>query len=574
MGFLRERSTATTQRRLPTAAETAFAAATARVAQEQAAALQGVGEGVNRFALRNLQQGQGLNAQQLALLQGELARFYPQTPFANLTLPQATQFVQQGGLSPLIRGGGGSTLADDERIRLIAEQERLGARDFSQIQPSLPIGFNPRDDDPVARLTEVERAENRRRRISERESVARLAEIEGILGANAPTGISLTGPGGLEDFQEQQTLQLQQRQAQDNLRLQQQQRLALAQAQPPTPSTGVNLGGQNFRSSLTPILNQPGGGRALPPPGQRQDQGTGLAGGIGRGTLAGGIGRDALGGVPSLGLNVGSAALQRAAVEGRLLGQTAASTAGGLPLSQEAFNQQFRDALGIDELVNTQNALRAQSQLLFDELGRIQAGPGVPTEQQLAAIEDARRAQVASGEFDIERGETEAYRALREELAPRLGLRPTDSPVIDRGGLISAEALRQRGQLAQTAAQAAAQARLQYPLAANQLLSQQTARQQNLGFAISQFQQNLNQQAFENRLRLQQGVQQASQQPGLFGASLLTGIQPQSSAFANIANAQNLGTVTSQSPGLGQIAGAAGGLLRGLGEIGFRPFGP
>ena len=266
--------------------------------------------------------------------------------------------------------------------------------------------------------------------------------------------------------------------------------------------------------------------------------------------------------------------MQRAAVEGRLLGQTAASTAGGLPLSQEAFNQQFRDALGIDELVNTQNALRAQSQLLFDELGRIQAGPGVPTEQQLAAIEDARRAQVASGEFDIERGETEAYRALREELAPRLGLRPTDSPVIDRGGLISAEALRQRGQLAQTAAQAAAQARLQYPLAANQLLSQQTARQQNLGFAISQFQQNLNQQAFENRLRLQQGVQQASQQPGLFGASLLTGIQPQSSAFANIANAQNLGTVTSQSPGLGQIAGAAGGLLRGLGEIGFRPFGP
>jgi hypothetical protein len=192
----------------------------------------------------------------------------------------------------------------------------------------------------------------------------------------------------------------------------------------------------------------------------------------------------------------------------------------------------------------------------------------MPTEQQLAAIEDARRAQVASGEFDIERGETEAYRVLREELAPRLGLRPRDTPIQDRGGFISAEGLRQRGQLAQTAAQSAAQARLQYPLAANQLQSQQTQFQQNLGFAISQFQQNLNQQAFQNRLTLAGGLGGISAQAGQLGLGLATGIQPQSSAFANIANARNLGTVTSQTPGLGQIAGAAGGLFSGLGAVG------
>jgi hypothetical protein len=235
-----------------------------------------------------------------------------------------------------------------------------------------------------------------------------------------------------------------------------------------------------------------------------------------------------------------------------------------MPLSQEAFNQQFRDALGVDELVNTQNALRAQSQLLFDELGRIQAGPGVPTEQQLAAIEDARRAQVASGEFDIERGETEAYRALREELAPRLGLRPTDTPIRQRGGFISAEALRQRGQLAQTAAQAAAQARLQYPLAANQLLSQQTQFQQGLSNSVSQFQEQLRQQAFNNRLLLSSQLGQVGAQAGQFGLGLATGIQPQSSAFANIANAQQIGTVNTTTPGLGQIAQGIAGVASGF----------
>ena len=158
MGFLRERTTETTQRRRQTPEETAFLQATLRVAQEQAAALQGVGEGVNRFALRNLQQGQGLNAQQLALLQTELTRFYPQTPFANLTLPQATQFVQQGGLSPLTQGQGGGlgpTLAGDERIRLIAEQGRLqeGPGRFSVRARGLPTLAGISERELAGRLT-------------------------------------------------------------------------------------------------------------------------------------------------------------------------------------------------------------------------------------------------------------------------------------------------------------------------------------------------------------------------------------------------------------------------------------
>ena len=582
----------TTQRRAQSPEELAFLRAQSDIAQQQLSAIRGV----SPFVQNQLLLGQPLLAQQLGILQKDISRFFPQTPFQNITLPQATQFIQQGGLSPLIAGGGGPTLADDERTRLLSEQERLGARGpLSLIAGSRRGGVSPLDD-PNLYLTEAERAENRRRRISEQESVARLSEIESQL--NLPTQFAFPN---LQDFQAQQTLQQQQQQAQQNLLLKQgqQAQLAAQQAQP-TPSTGVNLGGQRFKSSLTPLLNQAGGGlgqaagsqgwaldgsfgqppgttgvlhgaggigRALPPPGQR-GPGIGLAGappgafGL-AGTPPAGIG----GRPPTTGLTGASAALQQAAQQGRLFGQTAASAAGGLPLSQEEFLQQFRDILSVDEIQEAQRSVGAQRGLLEAELQRIQRGPGVATPEQLTAIEEARAAQVAAGEIDIERARTENLRVLREELAPRLGLRPGDTPILDRGGLIAAEALRQQGVLGNVAGQAAAQARLQFPLAASQLQSQQTQAQQTFGNALSQFQQQLNQQAFQNRLLLSQQLGGIGTQAGQFGLGL-AGVQASPGrAFGDIDAAQKLGTVTATTPGFGEIIGGVSGGLGALSEL-------
>jgi hypothetical protein len=600
----------TTQRRAQSPEELAFLRAQSDIAQQQLSAIRGV----SPFVQNQLLLGQPLLAQQLGILQKDISRFFPQTQFQNLTLPQATQFIQQGGLSPLIGGAGGDRLADDERMRLLAEQERLGARDFSPIRASINWGtFNPIDDDPVPRLTEAEEAENKRRRISEQESVARLAEIESQL--NLPTQFAFPN---LQDFQAQQTLQQQQQQAQQNLLLKQGQQAQLL-AQQPTPSTGVNLGGQRFRSSLTPLLNQAGGGlgqagggvpyrrsadgfSAWAPPGVsttgqwfpslpeggtivnqfgqpeappgvfgqlgQRGPGIGLAGappgafGL-AGTPPAGIG----GRPPTTGLTGASAALQRAAQQGRLFGQTASSVAGGLPLSQEEFLQQFRDILSVDEIQGAQQSIGAQRGLLEAELQRIQRGPGVATPEQLTAIEEARAAQVAAGEIDIERARTENLRVLREELAPRLGLRPGDTPILDRGGLIAAEALRQQGVLGNVAGQAAAQARLSFPLAASQLQSQQTQAQQTFGSALSQFQQQLNQQAFQNRLLLSQQLGGIGTQAGEFGLGL-AGVQASPGrAFGDIADAQKLGTVTASTPGFGDIIGGVSGGLGALSEL-------
>ena len=146
-------------------------------------------------------------------------------------------------------------------------------------------------------------------------------------------------------------------------------------------------------------------------------------------------------------------------------------------------------------------------------------------------------------------------------------MRPGDTPILDRGGLIAAEALRQQGVLGNVAGQAAAQARLQYPLAASQLQSQQTQAQQTFGNALSQFQQQLNQQAFQNRLLLSQQLGGISAQAGQFGLGLATGIQPQTSAFSNIAEAQQLGTVTATTPGIAQVISGIGAGLTGLKDV-------
>lgn len=55
--------------------------------------------------------------------------------------------------------------------------------------------------------------------------------------------------------------------------------------------------------------------------------------------------------------------------------------------------------------------------------------------------------QLAMGSSDLDAQFTEGLGILRDELAPSRGLRPSDSPIMDRGGLLLKENLRQKAQL-------------------------------------------------------------------------------------------------------------------------------
>ena len=208
-----------------------------------------------------------------------------------------------------------------------------------------------------------------------------------------------------------------------------------------------------------------------------------------------------------------------------------------------------------------QRQLEVQGQLLDASLKHIEQGTRATPEQE-ALIEEIRSTQLATGESDISRFRDQSLESLREELAPSLGLRSTDTPILDRGARVAEEATRQQGQLERGLATTAAGARLNFPLAAGQFQAQQLQFQQGLSLATSQFQEQLRQQAFNNRLNLGRSIGGVLGQSGSSGLGL-AGIGTSFPGF----NAGFTKT-TKTSPGLVDIIGAVGGGLTGLGAVG------
>lgn len=125
-------------------------------------------------------------------------------------------------------------------------------------------------------------------------------------------------------------------------------------------------------------------------------------------------------------------------------------------------------------------ALEAQQDALAaGQLGRLE-NFGALTPDEQALINAQQEAQFAAGSGLIQRGATQSLEGLRDVLAPSLGLRSTDTPILDRGGLVAREAVFQQGQLASgLAAQAAAQG-LALPLQRDVATSGVAAGQQNI----------------------------------------------------------------------------------------------
>ncbi len=196
-----------------------------------------------------------------------------------------------------------------------------------------------------------------------------------------------------------------------------------------------------------------------------------------------------------------------------------------------------------------------QEELLQLALDDIRRG-GAATPEQIELIQQAGDATLERAGVDIERFRTEGLTALREELAPSLGLRPGDTPILDRGARVAAEATRQGGQLAAGVRGAEATARLNLPLAQSQLLQSSALGQQNLAQATSQFQDQLRQAAFTNRLNLQSNV-------GGLGLGLATGV---SVPFPGFQRGQT--TTTSDPFGTAvSLLGGAGSAATGIGAI-------
>ncbi len=216
--------------------------------------------------------------------------------------------------------------------------------------------------------------------------------------------------------------------------------------------------------------------------------------------------------------------------------------------------------------VRRQALVPVQDELLQLQLESLRSG-GEATTGQIEQIEAARSASQEQGEIDIERFRTDSLQALVETLAPALGLRGGDTPILDRGGRVVAESQRQQGNLSSGLAAAAANARLNLPLATQQIFGAQNLAQQQVQEAQSQFESQLAQAAFQNRLAL-------TGQTGQLGLNL-SGIGPSGVGINALAQLSPR-TTTGTTGGLGNTIGlgfsglgAFGAGLTGLGAIGF-----
>ena len=203
--------------------------------------------------------------------------------------------------------------------------------------------------------------------------------------------------------------------------------------------------------------------------------------------------------------------------------------------------------------------LPIQERLLQLQLDEIERG-GRATPEQKALIGEIANRAIETGDVDISRFLNQGLDTVREDLAPARGLRPTDSPMLDAGGRVLEEALRQKGQLTSQVRGAQANAELNFPLNASQVFGQQNQWQQNFNANMQQFLMGLRQNADQNRTQLMSQLFTAPLSAGEQGISLINAARPSPVSFPRNT------TETTKTSG-GSILGGIGGLLSGIGSV-------
>lgn len=212
------------------------------------------------------------------------------------------------------------------------------------------------------------------------------------------------------------------------------------------------------------------------------------------------------------------------------------------------------------QLDATMRMMPIQEELLQMQLDEIRRG-GRATEEQKRLIGEITDRAIETGDIDINRFLNQGLGQIREELAPARGLRPTDSPMLDAGGRVLEEAIRQKGQLTSQMRGAQANAELNFPLNASQVFSAQNQWQQNFGAQMGQFMAQQRGQADQNRNQLMAQLFTSPMSAGEQGLSLINASRPSPVSFPRNT------TETTKTSG-GSILGGIGGLLQGVAQVG------
>lgn len=127
------------------------------------------------------------------------------------------------------------------------------------------------------------------------------------------------------------------------------------------------------------------------------------------------------------------------------------------------------------------------------DLERLLSMGGLPTDTERDLVKQQADEALAYGTSDIDADLKESLGLLRNELAPSRGLRPDDTPIVDRGLGFAKEALRQKSQLSRSVRGQSAQQLLDLPMRRQQFMADlsQRALTNRLGFLSNIGQQGL-----------------------------------------------------------------------------------
>lgn len=211
-----------------------------------------------------------------------------------------------------------------------------------------------------------------------------------------------------------------------------------------------------------------------------------------------------------------------------------------------------------------------QQEITKMQLEQLKQG-GRATPEQIALIDKITAGAKSTGESDIDRATSMALEQLRDDFANASGLRASDSPILDRAGRIQAEAIRSKGQLSSTLESSAANAKLNFPLMSTQILSGAGAVQQGFAAQVQQFQQQLREQAFNNRLSLANqfqgtGIGFANIGGGGFGLADVMGRNRPGIRGTSLGSSSSSGFSFGSSRGAADLQGL-GALASGIGAM-------
>lgn len=197
-----------------------------------------------------------------------------------------------------------------------------------------------------------------------------------------------------------------------------------------------------------------------------------------------------------------------------------------------------------------------QEELLSRQLDDIRRG-GAATPEQLQRIKEAADAGISAGTADIDASTQRGIGMIADELANSRGLRLSDSPIKGEAALLAREGEIQKGSLIKNLRAGEAASRLNFPLAASQITSGINLSTQNVADAARNFQADLRQRAFQNRMT----VTGQTSQTGLG----LSSIGNPAGAISGLAGARGRTQTTS---GGGINLGGLGAAASGVAAIG------